>query len=98
MDEVTGRAFQKPMVNKSDMQNISNVSRLNVFSYRTSHALKDLLEHGYFKTYAGLERHDRIIGTASCEAERPEHFELVVTLASPSGGVSVALLRGPGKG
>ena len=89
------RAFSTgSVVNKSDMENTSNVSRLNLFTYRTHHTLKNLLEQGYFKNFAGLERHDRIIGTASCESERPEHFELVVTLASRSGGVTVEVLRG----
>ena len=96
MDEDTGRAFRKPVVAPNHMQNASNVSGMNFFSYVTAHALTDVLAPGYFNLMrGGLERFDRIEITASAERE-PEHATLIVTDASPSGGATVEVLRGPG--
>lgn len=86
---------QKPRVNVSHVENISTVSYLNVFTYRTDHTLKEVLAEKYFNNMHGLERHDRIEITSSADAERPEHATLVVTAAELGVGVTVAVLRGP---
>ena len=91
------REPREPRVDVSHMENISNVNRLNVFTYRTDHSLKDALSAGYFRNMKGLEPFDRIVITASTDGEQPEHATLVVTAATPSGGVAVEVLHGPDK-
>ena len=86
---------QNPRVVFGHMENISQVGRLNFYTYRTPHSLEDLLAPDYFKVFGGgLERHDRIEVTCSCDTSKPEHALLVVTDSGPVVGLTVELLRG----
>ena len=84
---------RKPMVDLGLLENISNVSWLNVMTYKTNDSLKDLLTDGYWKKAVGLLKHDRIIVAASADTSTLENCTLVVTDSNPSGGVTVEILR-----
>ena len=88
------RDSMKSRVGRNHLENTTNVLRLNTWSYLTEHSLMDLLSPGFFNLMVGaLGLWDRIVATASCETEKPEHATLVVTAVEQGAGVTVELLR-----
>ena len=90
------REPSKPRVDLGLLENISNVSWLNVRTYKTNDSLKDLLTDGYWKRASGMLKHDRIIVAASADTSTPENCTLVVTDSNPAGGATVGVLREAG--
>ena len=84
---------QKPRVVTSLVERIGSANYMNLFTYRVNHSLADVLAPGYWRNMQGLERCDRIVVSASCETDSPEHATLVVTATDPAGGALVELLR-----
>ncbi len=85
----------RPRANHQDTPRLTaaNVG-IGVWGHLTTQLLETVLESGYFDLVQdGVERHDRIIVTASAESTVPEHATLVVTRSEPGHGVDVAVLH-----
>ncbi len=93
----------RPAASVTEVHRLSdNGDGICLWSHATGYSLDEILKPEYWRLFigargGGLARHDRLEVTCKAGTRNPDHALLVVTEVEPGAGVSMDVLRRPGK-